>query len=105
MRFRLIRPTHSFLIHGQITLAVNNPDKFLRHVIQISYKLAVGNACSMALLHTAHIIAEDISDFFCTHAHLLLFDIHRVLLEELVEHAADNQSKDNKHRRKIQREL
>ena len=105
MLLRLMRPTHSFPIQSQVALTVHNPDDFLRHIIQIGDKFAVGNAFTMALFHTAHIITKDNSDFFRTHAHLLLFDFHRMLLEELVEHTADNQSKDHEHRRKIQRQL
>ena len=93
------------LIYAQLTVAVHHPDYFLRHIIQIADKFAVGNTVTMAAFHALHIITQHFGNFLCPQAHFLFLDFNCLLLKELVKNAADNQCKNKQHRRKIQRQL
>ena len=96
---------HPILIDAQLTVAVHHPDDFLRHIIQIADKFAVGNTVTMAAFHTLHIITQYFGNLFRPQTHFLFLDFNRLLLKELVKNTADNQRKYKQHRRKIQRQL
>ena len=96
---------HPVLIYAQLTVAVHHPDYFLRHIIQIADKFAVGNTVTMAAFHPRHIITKHFGNLFRPQTHFLFLDFNRLLFEELVKNTADNQRKNKQHRRKIQRQL
>ena len=93
------------LIDAQLTVTVHHPNDFLRYIIQIADKFAVGNTVTVTAFHTLHIITQHFGNFLRPQTHFLFLDFNRLLLEELVKNAADNQRKNKQHRRKIQCQL
>ena len=96
---------HPILIDAQLTVAVHHPDYFLRHIIQIADKFAVGNTVTMAAFHPRHIITKHFRNIFRPQTHFLFLDFNRLLLKELIKDTADNQRKYKQYCRKIQRQL
>ena len=96
---------HPILINAQLTVAVHHPNDFLRYIIQIADKFAVGNTIAVTAFHALHIITQHFGNLLRPQTHFLFLDFNRLLLEELVKNAADNQCKNKQHRRKIQCQL
>ena len=89
---------YTVLIDAQLTIAVHHPDDFLRHIIQIADKFAVGNTITVAAFHALHIIAQHFGNFLRPQTHFLFLDFNCLLFEELVKNAADNQRKNKQDR-------